>query len=209
LKIGCLSKHTIFKIQIFLLNLDKSNQTMKRRKAIQYVSSILGLAISSPTLSAMSRFSDLNLSLKYQPNLFLTAEQFHLLDGLTELIIPKTKTPGAKEAKVAAFIDLVLADCYVEKDKKVFTDGLQSLINRNFLSLSAVNQIEILKTMESESMAARSTPNDIDFWRMLKELTLLGYFGSEVGIKACYDYQPVPGKLENVKWEKGMKMIAY
>ena len=104
---------------------------------------------------------------------------------------------------------MVLADCYVEKDKKVFTDGLQSLLNRNFLSLSAVNQIEILKTMESESMAARSTPNDIDFWRMLKELTLLGYFGSEVGIKACYDYQPVPGKLENVKWEKGMKMIAY
>ncbi|MCE2769455.1 MAG: hypothetical protein LW711_05655 [Saprospiraceae bacterium] len=65
---------------------------MKRRKAIQYVSSILGLAISSPTLSAMSRFSDLNLSLKYQPNLFLTAEQFHLLDGLTELIIPKKKS---------------------------------------------------------------------------------------------------------------------
>jgi len=182
---------------------------MKRREAIQYVSSILGLAISSPTLSAMNRFSALSLSPKYQPNLFLTSEQFHLLDELTELIIPETKTPGAKEAKVAAFIDLVLADCYVEKDKKVFTDGLQSLLNRNFLSLSTVNQTEFLKTMESESMAARSTSNDIDFWRMLKELTLLGYFGSEAGIKACFDYQPVPGKLENVKWEKGMKMIAY
>ena len=182
---------------------------MKRREAIQYVSSILGLAISSPTLSAMNRFSALSLSPNYQPNLFLTSEQLHLLHELTELIIPETKTPGAKEAKVAAFIDLVLADCYVEKDKKVFTDGLQSLINRNFLSLSAVNQTEFLKTMESESMAARSTSNDIDFWRMLKELTLLGYFGSEVGIKACFDYQPVPGKLENVKWEKGMKMIAY
>ena len=117
---------------------------MKRREAIQYVSSILGLAISSPTLSAMNRFSALSLSPKYQPNLFLTSEQFHLLDELTELIIPETKTPGAKEAKVAAFIDLVLADCYVEKDKKVFTDGLQSLINRNFLSLSTVNQTEFL-----------------------------------------------------------------
>jgi hypothetical protein len=44
---------------------------------------------------------------------------------------------------------------------------------------------------------------------MLKELTLLGYFGSEIGIKSCFDYRPVPGKLENVKWEEGMKMIVY
>lgn len=182
---------------------------MKRRIAIQYVSSLLGLAISSPTLSAMNRFSALGLSIEYKPNLFLTAEQFHLLDELTELIIPETKTPGAKEAKVAAFIDLVLADCYVEKDKKIFTEGLESLLNRNFLSLSTDIQIAFLKTMESESMATRSTSNEIDFWRMLKELTLLGYFGSEAGIKACFDYQPVPGKLENIRWEKGMKMIAY
>lgn len=139
----------------------------------------------------------------------MTPEQFQLVDEITELIIPETKTPGAKEAKVADFIDLVLADCYVEKDKKIFTDGLQSLFNRNFLSLSFLNQREILETLERESMVARSTSNDLDFWRMLKELTLLGYFGSEVGIKACFDYQPVPGKLENVKWEKGMKMIAY
>jgi hypothetical protein len=182
---------------------------MKRRKAIQYVSSILGLAISGTTLTAMNRFSALSPSRKYQPNLFLTPEQFQLVDEVTELIIPETKTPGAKEAKVADFIALVLADCYVEKDKKIFTDGLQSLLNRNFLSLSPLNQTEILETLEKESMVARSTSNNLDFWRMLKELTLLGYFGSEVGIKACFDYQPVPGKLENVKWEKGMKMIAY
>lgn len=182
---------------------------MKRRKAIQYVSSILGLAISGTNLNAMNRFSALSLSYEHQPNLFLTPEQFQLVDEITELIIPETKTPGAKEAKVADFIDLVLADCYVEKDKKIFTDGLQSLFNRNFLSLSFLNQREILETLERESMVARSTSNDLDFWRMLKELTLLGYFGSEVGIKACFDYQPVPGKLENVKWEKGMKMIAY
>ena len=182
---------------------------MKRRKAIQYVSSILGLAISGTTLTAMNRFSALSPSRKHQPNLFLTPEQFQLVDEVTELIIPETKTPGAKEAKVADFIALVLADCYVENDKKIFIDGLQSLLNRNFLSLSPLNQTEILETLEKESMVARSTSNNLDFWRMLKELTLLGYFGSEVGIKACFDYQPVPGKLENVKWEKGMKMIAY
>ena len=182
---------------------------MKRRKAIQYVSSILGLAISGTTLNAMNRFSALSISYKQQSNLFLTPEQFQLVDEITELIIPETKTPGAKEARVADFINLVLADCYIERDKKIFTDGLQSLLNKNFLSLSLLKQSEILETLERESMVARSTSNDLDFWRMLKELTLLGYFGSEVGIKACFDYQPVPGKLENVKWEKGMKMIAY
>jgi hypothetical protein len=182
---------------------------MKRRKAIKFVSSILGLAISGSTLSALSKFSEKSALNSGQNLRFLTAEQFHLLDELTELIIPKTKTPGAKEAKVAAFIDMVLADCYVEKEKNTFRDGLQNLQHKNFLSLSVTEQIELLSTLESDSLKNRLASNEIDFWRMLKELSLLGYFGSEVGIKACFDYRPVPGKLENVKWEKGMKMIAY
>jgi hypothetical protein len=70
-------------------------------------------------------------------------------------------------------------------------------------------QIALLHALEDDSIKNRKLFNEIDFWRMLKELTLLGYFGSEVGIKSCFDYRPVPGKLENVKWESGMKMIAY
>ncbi|MFM7090749.1 MAG: gluconate 2-dehydrogenase subunit 3 family protein [Bacteroidota bacterium] len=182
---------------------------MKRRIAIKYVSSIMGLAISGSTLSALNRFSGLKQSGEGNPNHFLNIEQSQLVDELTEIIIPATKTPGAKEAKVAAFIDLVLADCYGEKEKKIFTDGLQQLMNYKFLTHSSVKQKEILENMERESMITRNVSNEMDCWRMLKELTLLGYFSSEVGIKSCFDYQPVPGKLENVKWENGMKMIAY
>jgi hypothetical protein len=182
---------------------------MKRRVAIKYVSSALGIAISGSTLSALNRFSGLNPAEKGNSNHFLNAEQYLLVDELTEIIIPTTITPGAKEAKVAAFIDLILADCYGEKEKKMFTDGLQQLMNNKFLTHSSVKQKEILENLEKESMISRNNSNDTDFWRMLKELTLLGYFSSEVGIKSSFDYQPVPGKLENVKWEKGMKMIAY
>ena len=182
---------------------------MKRRTAIKYVSTMLGLAISAPTLSALDKFSEKRLYNKGQKNLFLTAEQFILLGELTELILPKTKTPGAKEAKVAEFIDLVLADCYTVKEKNIFRDGIQNLQDRHFLSFSLTEQIALLHALEDDSIKNRKLFNEIDFWRMLKELTLLGYFGSEVGIKSCFDYRPVPGKLENVKLESGMKMIAY
>lgn len=182
---------------------------MNRRIAMKYVSTMLGLAISAPTLSALDKFSQKKLFNQGQKTHFLSAEEFNMLEEITELILPKTNTPGAKEAKVAEFIDLVLADCYIEKEKNIFREGLQNLLNTHFLTLTMSQQISFLKDIEIASFRNRNLSNETDFWKILKELTLLGYFGSEVGIKACFDYRPVPGKLENVKWEKGMKMISY
>ncbi|MEY4275288.1 MAG: hypothetical protein RL638_2236, partial [Bacteroidota bacterium] len=36
----------------------------------------------------------------------------------------------------------------------------------------------------------------VPFWRVMKELTLLGYYTSEKGIEGSFEYHPVPGKFE-------------
>ena len=56
---------------------------------------------------------------------FLNDDQASIVSQIAEIIIPKTDTPGAKEAGVPAFIDQMLNEVYSEEDQKRFTSGLQ------------------------------------------------------------------------------------
>jgi hypothetical protein len=50
----------------------------------------------------------------------------------------------------------------------------------------------------------------VPFWRVMKELTLLGYYTSEKGIEGSFEYHPVPGKFEVISDMKpGQKSFAY
>ncbi|MGZ2805623.1 gluconate 2-dehydrogenase subunit 3 family protein, partial [Pseudomonas aeruginosa] len=54
-----------------------------------------------------------------------TPEDITLLDEIAETILPKTDTPGAKEAKVGAFMTVIVRDCYKPEEAKVFIAGLK------------------------------------------------------------------------------------
>lgn len=51
----------------------------------------------------------------------LSARQAVLLQELVEVIIPKTDTPGAKEALTHVFIDLYVKDCYPKEQQEIFS----------------------------------------------------------------------------------------
>jgi hypothetical protein len=50
-----------------------------------------------------------------------------LLDEVGETILPKTNTPGAKDAKVGAFMAIMVNDCYTAADQKAFHEGVKKL----------------------------------------------------------------------------------
>jgi hypothetical protein len=52
-------------------------------------------------------------------------------------------------------------------------------------------------------------PKGVPYWRLMKELTMLGYFTSEDGIKASFEYVPIPGKLEMIQMKPNQKSFAY
>src|SRR2546425_10951005 len=54
----------------------------------------------------------------------LNAHQNETVATIAELIIPKTDTPGAREAGVPAFIDVMLADWAGDDQRQMFTAGL-------------------------------------------------------------------------------------
>ncbi len=56
-----------------------------------------------------------------------TAENIALLDEIAETILPKTNTPGAKEAEVGKFMTVMVNDTYEEKDQKIFHEGISKL----------------------------------------------------------------------------------
>lgn len=109
-----------------------------------------------------------------QPTLmYLTPEQAADVEAIAERIIPRTDTPGAREAGVLYFIDRALATWGKEQQPE-FTEGLgklrQEIATRfpgesRFSTLSAARQDEMLRRIE-----------DTEFFGMMRFATLAGMF---------------------------------
>lgn len=183
---------------------------MNRREVIKNVALMLGGAFSTPMLMAMNHWENGTKPNGNAETFSLTATQQKIVSEIAELIIPKTDTVGAKDVGVPAFIEMMLKDCYSQAEQLTFTEGLVAMEQVQFLELNDDERRGVLKLLEQNTkkemkMQPKSTP----FWRLIKELTLLGYFTSEAGIKASFEYVQVPGKLENIKLKPNQKSYAY
>jgi len=135
----------------------------------------------------------------------LNPHQNETVATIVELIIPPTDTPGAREAGVPAFIDVMLADWADDDQRRLFTAGLagvdeqaRGLFAKDFITCSAAQQTQILTDLDAELARLRDTNNDTskNFFHGLKWLTLMGYYTSEVGATAEQHYRVVPGRYE-------------
>lgn len=150
---------------------------------------------------------------------FLTEDQVAYLNEVGETILPTTKTPGARAANVGAFMALMVRDCYQPADQQIFRKGLtlleqasQRKNGKGFLACDAAQRTALLTALDAEQQQysktkTREAPNH--YFRMLKELTLLGYFTSEVGSTKALRYLPVPGRYDgDVPYKKGDRAWA-
>lgn len=135
----------------------------------------------------------------------LTPHQNETVATIAELIIPKTDTPGAREAGVPAFIDVMLAEWGDDEQRQVFTAGLadvdkrtRALFAKDFIACNPEQQTHILTALDAEVARLRDTKADTSkhFFAGMKWLTLTGYYTSEVGATAEHHYRVVPGRYE-------------
>jgi hypothetical protein len=134
------------------------------------------------------------------PRALSTAEHAVVRDA-AERIIPRTDTPGATDARVADFVDVMLADWYDATETARFKTGLadldaraRTLSGKSFVESSAKQQTELLENLDSEFQAARKNGSAGDDWfGMLKHLTVWGYYPSEVGIAQELRVKLIPG----------------
>jgi len=191
---------------------------MDRREAILRVATLTGLSLSAPLLTGLLTSCDTktNTTQTEKVTRVISGKHKTMVEEIAERIIPATDTPGAKEAKVPEFILLTLADCYSMTDQDRFFQGLDALdarakktYNNAFLDLKSSEQTSLLqqaeKTAKEEAVALKNkekeAPSQVkkvnaenpSFFQMMKELTVVGYFSSEIGATQALSYVYVPG----------------
>lgn len=186
---------------------------MNRREALSSVALLLGGTIlgAEAFLSGCKSKTDVGAA--------FTAEDIAFLDEVAETILPATSTPGAKEAKVGQFMTVMVNDCYEEKDQKIFKEGMAKLDeaskkknSKSFMESTPTQRHDLLVELDAEAKAYQKSkkpdePNH--YFRMMKELTLTGFFTSEVGATKALRYVAVPGKYEGcIPYNKGDKAWA-
>jgi hypothetical protein len=123
----------------------------------------------------------------------LDAHQDELVTVLSELVIPRTDTPGAKAALVNRFIDAVLEDSD-EPDRRDFLKGLawmdsrsRELFGTDFVKAAPAQQVALLTIVSSEKNTAHEDQVGVEFFEALKRMTVTGYYTSEIGMKELKD----------------------
>jgi len=143
----------------------------------------------------------------------LTAADIPLLDEIGETILPTTTTtPGAKASRIGAYMVAMVNDCFNKARRTAFIEGLntfdktcQEKYKKAFLQLTKEQKKVFLKQLDTESkLPLKSAANEVPLFRehyfaILKQLTISGYFSSEVGATKALRYVAVPGRYEGCK----------
>jgi Gluconate 2-dehydrogenase subunit 3 len=205
---------------------------MNRRDAIGKVALLMGGAV----IGAEFFISGCKSTTTQVSDLF-NADHIALLNEIADTILPTTSSPGAKAANVGQFMAVMVRDCYAPADQKIFLEGLTKLddagkkqYSSKFLDLTPAQRTDLLTALDKEQKtftADRNKKLDADkiahkdnanykpielpnhYFRMFKELTLLGYFTSEIGATKALRYIAVPGHYDgNLPYKKGDKAWA-
>lgn len=156
---------------------------MQRREALLF----LGAAAVAPfaaRLSAEERWSAASqLHGRLTPaGRALNAAQSSQVAALADAILPRTDTPGALDANVPQFVDLLIAEWYPDQDRRELLGGLDTLDalcraahGRPFAELDGAGRAAFLDTVEHDS---RPEGSPQAAYAKLKEAIVFGYVTS-------------------------------
>lgn len=166
---------------------------MNRREALFHTAALLGGTIvgSQVFLSGCSQTKEGFVG--------FTDADVNFLNEVAEVIIPITPdSGGAKAASIGEFMKTIVTDCYDQEEASVFYSGIENIheiaqkaYKKGFMALTSDQKFMLISGLDKEA-----SESDGHYFRMMKELTLWGYFSSEVGCKEALRYNPIPGRYE-------------
>ena len=139
---------------------------------------------------------------------YFTPPQREIIAAMVEVIIPRTDTPGAIDAGVPIFVELMVAHWLNEEETAIFNAGLTDMevripadFGQAFQALAPEQQLEVMEALEDEASGSpwydfgnvqRDFVSDAPFICQLKELTVWGFFTSREGGSQVLRYDPMP-----------------
>lgn len=138
------------------------------------------------------------------------------LDEIGEAIIPTTDTPGAKATAIGAFMVTMVKDTYNKDQQEIFVDGLNTLRKEfndengnDFVKAGQEERTDYLNAVYAKAQAGAADREGPHYINMLRDLTVLGYFTSEIGATKALRYVETPGRYDPcVEYNKGDKAFA-
>lgn len=125
---------------------------MERRDAVKYISLLLGGAVIGGEAFLTGCKTKTGSATDW------TTEDVAYLNEIAETILPRTATPGAKDANVGQFMTVMVNDCYEAGDQKAFRNGLEKLddasdkkFNAKFMSITPQQRQQLLIEVDKES----------------------------------------------------------
>ena len=197
-------------------------EPITRRDAILRVSALLGGAALVGQAALLSGCASASVRPVPLVQLFSAGDRA-LIDEVAETILPETSTPGARAAGVGAFIATMVAEAYDGREQQVFREGLVELEREcvrmhgaGFLAASPPQRVALLHELDREQFEymrrqerRRAVERPAHYFRMIKELALLGYFTSQIGYTQAMRYVETPGRFEPcVPYEPGEQAWA-
>jgi hypothetical protein len=178
---------------------------MNRREALRVTASLLGSSIIGAN-AFLACTQKKESSLTFQPS------DLSFLNEIAETILPTTADSlGAKTANIGEFMQTMVIDCYTEEEQNIFEAGLRdieskskskSTFGRDFFSLSEKEKSMLLSGINQEA-------GDDHYFSMIKQLVVLGYFTSKIGVTQALRYEPIPGRYDGcVPYQQGEKAWA-
>jgi hypothetical protein len=176
---------------------------MNRRDAVIRMATLMGASVLGPRLLAAS--------FDKQPAAAgasgFSRDEIALLDEIGETIIPATDVPGAKAVQIGAFMAMMVNDCYEPHEQTAFQEGLRRLaadferrFGKRFVASPAATRTGFLNELDREQRRAgakqKVAAQPPHYFRMMKELTILGYFTSEIGCTQALRFSEVPGSYD-------------
>lgn len=174
-----------------------------RREALRRVALLCGGALSAPTVAGILSGCQTDGGSGAWSPAALSDHQNELVIAISEHIIPATDTGGAAAAQVNRFIDAMLADGFPPDDRDRFLAGLdevdpeaESEHGAPFLECSSDEQVALVTAWDEAAFGPDADAETPSFFRTIKELTVYGYYTSEIGATEELRFDPVMGRYD-------------
>jgi len=181
---------------------------MDRRDFVKQLSAGMGAALKPGVLAAILS----GCEAEPEDSGLLTLNELDVLGSLTDAIIPRTDTPGARDAGVPQYIEMMLQDFTPSDEVAIFRsqiDWISSLLERHDArQLEDVGEEErnaLLIALDDQAFGTGASdglpPGEPALFAILKPLTVAGYYTSKAG--ALQELHQTPfGSYEDVPFKE-------
>lgn len=172
---------------------------MNRRELLQMIASVTGYAmIGSPVLMTACAAGN-----PYRGLELPRADQ-NLLAEIAETILPRTDTPGAKDAGVPGMMVRLVDNTYTDEDQVEFHNGLAAIrsesmqrYGQTFEALTAEQRTSLLNELNQLGQRyQRPQGVTAHYMIMMKQLAIYSYFTSELVQTTVLRLVPIPGSYD-------------